>query len=98
MHGTHPLHRIRGAVRSSDSAAARETEAGAKPQRALLGSPLQERSTVPLNPEAELALTLTLPEPPAVTVREPGSTAKAKSVTLNCTAVEVRGLKLASPE
>jgi hypothetical protein len=85
-------------VLDADVADAREIEGGAKPQCALLGSPLQERSTVPLNPEAELAVTFTLLEPPAVTVRDPGSTAKTKSVTLNCAPVEVLGLKLASPE
>jgi hypothetical protein len=85
-------------VLDADIAATPEIAAGAKPQRALLGRPLQERSTVPSNPEAELALTLTLPEPPAVTVRVLGSTAKAKSVTLHCVALEVLGLKLAFPE
>ncbi len=79
-------------------AVANEIEAGAKEQRALAGRPVHERSTVPLKPEAELAVTVALPELPAVTVRAPGSTAMVKSVTLNWAAVEVLGLKLASPE
>jgi hypothetical protein len=82
----------------AEVAAASEMEAGLKTQCALAGSPAQERSTVPLNPDEELAVTVALPELPAVTVREPGVTAMLKTVTLNRAAAEVLGLKLASPE
>ena len=84
-------------VLDAEVAEAGETVEGAKPQAALAGRPLQERSTVPLYPEGELTVTLALPELPAVRVGEPGSTVTAKSVTLNCAAGEVLGLKLASP-